>query len=135
MRDRANWGVYALLIPAAIFVAALQSVPQELYEAAELDGAGAVKRFWHITVPMLGPALAFVGIVTMIGYFQLFSEPYVMTQGGPLQSTVSIVYLMYEEGFKWWNLGYASAVAFALFVLILAGTLVQLRFQKDGEDE
>ena len=67
---------------------------------------------------MLGPVLLLVGILTMAGYFQLFAEPYVMTQGGPLQSTVSVLYLMYEEGFKWWNLGNASAVAFLLFVIM-----------------
>jgi multiple sugar transport system permease protein len=113
-----------------IFVAALQSVPQELYEAAELDGAGPVKRFWHITVPMLGPALAFVGIVTMIGYFQLFSEPYVMTQGGPLRATTSIVLYMYEEGFRWWRMGFAAAIAFVLFIIIAIATMIQRRFVK-----
>jgi multiple sugar transport system permease protein len=113
-----------------IFVAALQSVPQELYEAAELDGAGPVKRFWHITVPMLGPALAFVGIVTMIGYFQLFSEPYVMTQGGPLRATTSVVLYMYEEGFRWWRMGFAASIAFVLFVIIAIATLIQRRFTR-----
>jgi len=67
---------------------------------------------------MLGPTLVLVGILTLAGYFQLFAEPYVMTQGGPLQSTVSVLYLMYEQGFKWWNLGVASAVAFLLFLLM-----------------
>jgi multiple sugar transport system permease protein len=62
----------------------------------------------------------------MAGYFQLFAEPYVMTQGGPLQSTVSVLYFMYEEGFKWWNLGFASAIAFVLFVLMFAVTMLQL---------
>jgi multiple sugar transport system permease protein len=115
-----------------IFVAGLQNIPQEMYEAAEIDGAGPWHRFRHITLPMLAPTFLFVGIITMIGYFQLFAEPYVMTEGGPLQSTVSIVYLMYEEGFKWWNLGYASAVAFILFLIMLVGTLIQLRLQKDA---
>ena len=72
---------------------------------------------------MLAPTLLLVGILTVAGYFQLFAEPYVMTQGGPLQSTVSVLYFMYEEGFKWWNLGNASAVAFLLFLLIFAVTL------------
>ena len=67
-----------------------------------------------------------VTILTMVGYFQLFAEPYVMTRGGPAQSTTSVLYLMFEEGFKWWNLGYASAVAFVLFAIMLAGTLAQL---------
>nr|MDQ5872168.1 sugar ABC transporter permease [Acidobacteriota bacterium] len=74
----------------------------------------------------------FVGVITMIGYFQLFAEPYVMTRGGPVQSTVSIVYLMFEEGFRWWNIGTASAVAFVLFVIVLAATMVQFRLQKRG---
>jgi multiple sugar transport system permease protein len=84
---------------------------------------------------MLAPTFLFVGIITMIGYFQLFAEPYVMTQGGPLQSTVSVVYLMYEEGFKWWNMGFASAVAFVLFIIIFSVTLVQLRLQRSGLEE
>ena len=114
-----------------IFVAGLAAVPEDLYEAARIDGAGGWARFRYVTLPQLAPTFLFVGVITMIGYFQLFAEPYVMTEGGPLRSTVSVVYLMYEEGFKWWNLGYASAVAFVLFVLMLAGTLVQLRLQRD----
>jgi multiple sugar transport system permease protein len=101
-----------------IFLAGLQSIPGDLYEAARLDGASAWRQFLHITLPLLGPVLLLVGILTMAGYFQLFAEPYVMTQGGPLESTVSVLYLMYEQGFKWWNLGMASAVAFTLFVLM-----------------
>jgi multiple sugar transport system permease protein len=81
-----------------------------------------VAQFRHITLPMLGPTLLMVSILTVSGYFQLFAEPYVMTEGGPLQSTTSVLYLMYEEGFKWWNLGSASAVAFLLFVIMFAVT-------------
>lgn len=105
-----------------IFLAGLQSIPEDLYEAARIDGAGTWKQFRHVTLPMLGPVLLLVSILTMAGYFQLFAEPYVMTQGGPLESTKSVLYLMYEEGFKWWNLGNASAVAFLLFVLMVATT-------------
>jgi multiple sugar transport system permease protein len=105
-----------------ILLAGLQSIPQDLYEAARIDGAGPWRQFLHITLPMLGPVMLVVGIITVSGYFQLFAEPYVMTQGGPLQSTVSVLYLMYEQGFKWWNLGMASAVAFLLFLLITAVT-------------
>ena len=105
-----------------IFLAGLQSIPEDLYEAARIDGAGAWRQFRHVTLPMLGPVLLLVGILTMSGYFQLFAEPYVMTQGGPLESTKSVLYLMYDEGFKWWNLGNASAVAFLLFVLMVAVT-------------
>jgi len=105
-----------------IFLAGLQAIPEDLYEAARIDGASASRQFRHITLPILGPVLLMVSILTLAGYFQLFAEPYVMTQGGPLQSTVSVLYLMYEEGFKWWNLGNASAVAFLLFVLMTATT-------------
>ena len=101
-----------------IFLAGLQAIPEDLYEAARIDGASGWRQFRHVTLPMLGPVLLLVGILTMAGYFQMFAEPYVMTQGGPLQSTVSVLYLMYEEGFKWWNLGNASAVAFLLFVIM-----------------
>jgi ABC-type glycerol-3-phosphate transport system permease component len=86
-----------------------------------------------LLLKQLGPILAIVGILTVAGYFQLFAEPYVMTQGGPLQSTVSVLYFMYEEGFKWWNLGNASAVAFLLFLLIFAVTLVQMRVARRSE--
>jgi multiple sugar transport system permease protein len=115
-----------------LFVAGLRNIPETLYEAARLDGAGAWKQFRHITVPMLGPTFLFVGIVTMIGYFQLFTEPYVMTrgEGGPLNATLSLALLMYKQGFRFWNMGYAAAVAFVLFLLILAFTLLQLALQK-----
>jgi multiple sugar transport system permease protein len=113
-----------------IILAGLQGIPADLYEAARIDGASAWRQFRHVTLPMLAPIVSMISILTIAGYFQLFAEPYVMTQGGPLQSTVSVLYLMYEEGFKWWNLGSASAVAFVLFALIFALTLVQLRLAR-----
>lgn len=116
-----------------IFLASLQSIPTDLYQAARMDGAKAPQQFWHITLPMLGPTLLMVGIMTMAGYFQMFAEPYVMTQGGPLQSTYSVLYLMYDEGFKWWNLGFASAVAFVLFALMFALTNGLLWFARRKE--
>jgi multiple sugar transport system permease protein len=119
-----NFG-YSMLI----FIAGLQAIPQELYEAAYLDGAGPWRRFRHVTLPMLGPTLVFVGLITMIGFFQLFAEPYVMTQGGPLKSTTSLVLLMYEEGFRWWRMGFAAAVTFVLFLVILAFMLLQRRLR------
>jgi multiple sugar transport system permease protein len=109
-----------------IFLAALQSIPPELYEAARIDGASGEQQFRFVTLPSLAPTLTLVGVLTIAGYFQLFAEPYVMTQGGPLQSTTSVLYFMYEEGFKWWNLGSASAVAFVLFFLTFLITRVQL---------
>ena len=114
-----------------VFLAGLSNIPEELYEAAELDGAGAWHRFRRVTVPMLGPTFVFVGVVTMIASFQIFSEPYVMTQGGPLKSTLTLMLLMYEEGFRWWRLGFATAIAVVLFLLTLAGTLVQLRLRRE----
>jgi multiple sugar transport system permease protein len=116
-----------------ILVAALQSIPDDLYEAARLDGATLWQEFSRVTLPMLRPTLLLVGILTVAGYFQLFAEPYVMTQGGPVQSTTSVLYYMYEQGFKWWDLGSASAVAFLLFLMILAISALQLRFARGGQ--
>jgi multiple sugar transport system permease protein len=110
-----------------IFLAGLQNVPEELYEAARIDGAKRVQQFRFVTLPALAPTMLLVSILTIAGYFQLFAEPYVMTQGGPVQSTTSVLYFMYEEGFKWWNLGSASAVAFLLFLLMFAVTVLQLQ--------
>ena len=109
-----------------IFLAVLQTVPDELYEAARIDGAGPWRQFRHVTLPAIAPTVLLVSIISVASFFQLFAEPYVMTQGGPAQSTVTVLYFMYEEGFKWWNLGSASAVAFILFLCILAVTLGQL---------
>ena len=113
-----------------IFLAVLQTVPDDLYEAARIDGAGPWKSFTNVTLPAIAPTLLLVSIISVASFFQLFAEPYVMTQGGPAQSTATVLYFMYEEGFKWWNLGSASAVAFVLFVCILAVTLVQLAVAK-----
>ena len=134
-----HWSMPAIVLLAVwknfgynmiILIAALQSIPEELYEAARLDGAGTWARLRHITLPLLTPTLALVTILTVSGYFQLFAEPYVMTQGGPLQSTVSVLYFMFEQGFKWWKLGFASAVAFVLFAMILVLTVVQMRLAR-----
>jgi multiple sugar transport system permease protein len=135
-----RWAMPAIIVMAVwknfgynmlIFIAGLQSSPGELYDAANVDGAGPVRQFTNVTFPMLGPTLLFVGVITMIGYFQLFAEPYVMTQGGPLRSTTSVVLYMYEEGFRWWRMGYAAAIAFVLFVVILIATLIQFRIQRE----
>jgi multiple sugar transport system permease protein len=134
-----HWAMPAIIVFAVwknfgynmiILLAGLQAIPAELYEAARIDGASAWRQFRSVTLPLLSPMLFMVGILTVAGYFQLFAEPYVMTQGGPLQSTVSVLYLMYEEGFKWWNLGSASAVAFVLFALIFGVTAIQLRWMR-----
>lgn len=106
-----------------ILVAGLQAIPQGLYEAARIDGARAFARFRHITLPTLRPTLLFVTVMTLIGDLQLFAEPYVMTQGGPAHATLSVVLLMYLEGFRWWNMGHAAAIAFVLFAAMLVPTL------------
>jgi len=113
-----------------IFLANLQAVPEEVYEAARIDGASTFQQLLYITLPILRPTLILVGILTTAGYFQLFAEPYVMTQGGPLRSTVSVLYFMYEEGFKWWNFGTASTVAVLLFGLMFAVTWTLMRVSR-----
>ena len=115
---------------AVILLAGLQGIPRDLYEAATMDGASAWQCFYRVTLPMLAPTMFMVGILTVTGYFQLFGEPYVMTQGGPARSTVSVLYLMYEEGFKWWSLGSASAVAFMLFACMMVFTTALLLVRK-----
>lgn len=106
-----------------IFVAGLQAIPERLYEAARLDGAGAWHELRHVTLPLLLPTTRFVLVMTAIGHLQLFAEPYVMTQGGPGDATRSLVLLMYEQGFRFWSLGQAAALAFVLFGIVLAATL------------
>jgi multiple sugar transport system permease protein len=134
-----HWAMPAIILLAVwknfgynmlIFLAGLQTIPENLYEAAAIDGARAWRRFLHITVPGLAPTFLFVSLTTMIGFFQLFAEPYVMTQGGPLGATRSLVLFMYEEGFRWWRIGLAASVAGVLLVITLFGALLQLRLQK-----
>ena len=117
-----------------IFLTALQTTSADLYEAAKIDGAGWWTQFRHVTLPAIGPTLLLVSILSIAGFFQIFAEPYVMTLGGPAQSTVTVLYFMFEEGFKWWNLGTASAVAVIVFVLILIVTLIQLRLTRSRVD-
>jgi multiple sugar transport system permease protein len=133
-----HWAMFAIILMAVwknfgynmlIFIAGLQSIPEDLYEAAHLDGAGSWAQFRHVTLPSLAPTFLFVGVMTMLGNFQLFAEPYVMTQGGPLKATTTVVLLMYEEGFRWWRMGMAASLAFVLFVIMFLGTLIQMRLQ------
>ena len=116
-----------------IFIAGLQNISEDLYEAASIEGASSWRKFKSITLPMLAPTTVFISIITMIGFFQIFAEPYVMTQGGPLNSTLSIVQFMYQEGFRWWNMGYSASIAFVLFFIIFIGTLIQFKIQKSTE--
>jgi multiple sugar transport system permease protein len=109
-----------------LILAGLQGVPEHLHEAAKLDGAGAWRRFVDVTLPMLSPTLFMTSILTFIGAFQIFEPMYIMTRGGPLDRTVSIVMEIYETGFRRFEMGYASAMAIGVFVVILIVTLVQM---------
>jgi multiple sugar transport system permease protein len=113
-----------------IFLAGLQTIPKDLYEAAEVDGANAWQRFMGITLPLLRPTLLFAFVITGIGYVQFFEEPYVMTEGGPLNSTLSMALYSYNQ-FGFGNYGYTAAAAFVLFIAIATLTFVQFRLLRD----
>jgi multiple sugar transport system permease protein len=123
------WGVGGSMI---IFLATLQGVPQELYEAAALDGAGSVQRFFHITLPMISPAMFFSVVMGFIGGFQVFTQAFVMTgtvqpgsEGGPNNATLFMVLYLYKKAFQEFQMGYAASIAWVLFVIILLFTIVQ----------
>jgi len=113
-----------------IFLSALASIPQDLYEAAKIDGAGDFQTFLNVTVPMLSPSIFFVVIITTISSFQVFDLIYLMTQGGPFNSTNVLVYSIYQNAFEYFNVGKASAIAYVLFGIILVLTLLQWKFRK-----
>ena len=113
-----------------IFLAGLQSVPSSLIEAAAIDGAGAWKRFWHITFPLIRPTLLFVAVTTSIGYLQFFEEPFVMTKGGPLNSTISVSMATYQQ-FGYGNYGLAGAMSYLIFVVIAIVTAIQFRILRE----
>ena len=110
-----------------IFLAGLESIPRDLYDAARIEGASSAARFWHITLPLLRPTLLFVLVVNTVRSLQIFAEVFVMTRGGPLKSTTTVVYYLYEQAFYRFNLGYASAIAYLLFALTLALAWAQQR--------
>jgi multiple sugar transport system permease protein len=121
------WGVGGSMV---IYLAGLQGVPRSLHEAAELDGAGPLRRFWHITVPMLTPTVFFNLIMGLIGSFQVFTQALVMTGGGPGNATLFYVLYLYQNAFQFFKMGYASALGWVLFVIILA--LILVLFQTSG---
>lgn len=131
----AIFAVVALVVWKAIgpnmllFIAGLQGIPEELYEAAEIDGANRWQQFFYITLPGLRPVLLFVSVMLGIGYLQLFEEPYMLTGGGPLNSTLSIVLYLYQKGFRAFEFGYASSVAFILFLMIFGLTYIQMKLR------
>lgn len=111
-----------------IFLAGLQNIPDTYYEAASVDGAGPREKFFKITLPLLKPQIYFVVVMGMIGCFQVFDQVYVMTSGGPANSTTTIVYYIYKYAFEYFQMGYAAAAAFILFVIIFTATLIQRRY-------
>ncbi len=113
-----------------LFLAGLQGVPQEYYEAAQIDGASRWDRFLHITLPLISPTTFFVVVNGLIGSWQVFDQVYILTRGGPLLSTVTVVYLIYSNGFEWYKTGYASAMAYGLFLIIILLTAIQFTLQK-----
>jgi multiple sugar transport system permease protein len=113
-----------------LFSAGLQGIPEHYYEAAEIDGAGPLRKFWNITLPLLSPTTFFILIMSVIGSFQVFDTVYVLTSGGPLGKTKVLVFYLYENAFKFFEMGYASAVAYIMFAIIFALTLLQVRSLK-----
>jgi multiple sugar transport system permease protein len=113
-----------------LFLAGLQSIPEEYYEAASIDGAGSWRRFRDITLPLLSPTTFLVVVLSIIGSFQVFEQTYILTSGGPSWSTLTLVLLIFQRGFLDFRMGYASAMAYVLFALVLVITLVQWRMQR-----
>ncbi len=143
--DAINWlndptaAMFALIIMAVwktfginmvLFAAGLQGIPDSYYEAAEIDGAGKWAKFWRITLPMLSPTTFFILIMSMISSFQVFDLVYVLTSGGPLGSTKVLVFYVYEYAFKFFEMGYASAVAYFLFAVLITLTMIQIKYMK-----
>jgi multiple sugar transport system permease protein len=112
-----------------IYLAGLQGIPEEIYDAARVDGAGAVRRLFSITIPLLGPSTFFLLITSIIGAVQQFGLPYLLTAGGPLRRTTTIAYYLYQSAFKNLEMGYAAAISYALFAMIFIFTLLQMRFR------
>jgi len=134
-----DWAMIAVIITSVwkdtgfvmmLFLAGLQDIPENLLEAASIDGATAVKRFFRITIPMLSPTIFFVMIISMINSFQVFDQVWVMTEGGPAGSTSVLVEQVYKNAFRYYNMGYAATISLVLFLIILIITAVQIQGQK-----
>ncbi|HUV04993.1 MAG TPA: sugar ABC transporter permease [Armatimonadota bacterium] len=121
------WGVGGGMV---IFLAGLQGIPEQLYEAAQIDGANVLQRFRHITLPMLSPVIFFNLIMGVIASFQVFTQVYIMTGGGPANSTLFYVLYLFNNGFRFFKMGYASALAWVLFVIIMGVTLIQFKLAR-----
>ena len=118
------WGAGGAML---LYLAGLQGIPTALYEAAKIDGANAWHRFWHVTIPMLTPTIFFNLLMNIIGSFQVFTQSYIMTSGGPNNATLTMVLYLYRKGFEDFKFGYASAIAWALFAIILVFTIMVVR--------
>jgi multiple sugar transport system permease protein len=116
-----------------VYLAGLQAIPEELYEAARIDGAGPIARLRHITIPMLRPTTLFLLVIGIIGSFQVFTQIFIMTNGGPVDKTTTMVFFIYQAAFKFYEFGYASTLAFGLFALLFVVTLVQLRLYRRAD--
>jgi multiple sugar transport system permease protein len=116
-----------------IYLAGLQAIPEELYESAKMDGASTLHRLRYITIPMLRPSTLFLAVLGIIGSLQVFTQIFVMTQGGPVGRTTTMVYYLYLWGFKYYDMGYASTLAIALFLMLIAFTALQLRLIRQAD--
>jgi len=137
--DSTSWALPAMVIVTVwrglgysmvIFLAGLQNIPLDLYHAATIDGAGAWRKFRHITLPMLSPTTFFILVITLINSFQVFEQTYVLTKGGPANATLTLSYFIYQNAFQFFQMGKAAALSYVLFALVFAVTLMQFRIQK-----
>jgi multiple sugar transport system permease protein len=139
INDAARWAVPGLVIMGLwgvgggmiIYLAGLKGIPTSLYEAATIDGAGAMRRFWNVTLPMLSPLIFYNLVMGIIGSFQIFTQAYVMTGPGPDNATLFYVLNLYRQAFVFHNMGYASAMAWVLFVIVLVLTIVIFRASRN----
>jgi ABC-type sugar transport system permease subunit len=137
---RALWCIIAMGIWSTmgynmiVFTAGLQGIPEHLYEAARIDGAGVWKQFIHITLPMLAPTTFFLFVMSVIGSFQVFGQVYTMTNGGPMNATTTIVHQIYQNGFEGYKMGYASAQAVFLLFITTTVTLLTFKYGDSGKD-
>jgi multiple sugar transport system permease protein len=138
-----GWAMFAVVLTTVwwtsgwnlvLFLAGLQEIPDHLYDAAKIDGAGPWGLFRYVTIPSLRPTILFVGVTTIIGSFRVFGQVFVMTSGGPFDSTRTVVQHIYETGFRYFRMGGASAVAWALFLIVLVFTIIQFRLVRQTEN-
>lgn len=134
-----RWALPAIIIMSiwqqigfsmVLFLAGLQGVPVTLHEAAKIDGASSLQRFWFITIPMLSSTTFFVLVISIINSFQVFDQAFIMTEGGPANATNTLVFNIYRYAFQFFQMGYAAAMAWVLFAIIFVVTLIQFRYQK-----